>query len=54
MTEFKSENSVTVFVNVNGREPVLSPGPLSRRSDKSTGDQSIHFTFVSDIEIKVL
>jgi hypothetical protein len=27
---------VTAFVNVNGREPVLNPGPLSRRPDKSS------------------
>ncbi len=27
---------VTAFVNVNGRDRVLNPGPLSRRPDKST------------------
>ncbi len=27
---------VTAFVNVNGQEPVLNPGLLSRRSDKSS------------------
>ncbi len=31
-----SENSVTAFVNVNGRDRVLNPGPLSRRPDKSS------------------
>ncbi len=33
---WSSENSVTAFVNVNAREPVLNPGPLSRRSDESS------------------
>jgi hypothetical protein len=28
-------NSVAAFVNVNGRDRVLNPGPLSRRPDKS-------------------
>jgi hypothetical protein len=27
---------VSAFVNVNGRDRVLNPGPLSRRPDKST------------------
>jgi hypothetical protein len=38
---------VTAFVNVNGRDRVLNPGPLSRRPDESsTTPQSATFILV--------
>jgi hypothetical protein len=33
--------SVAAFVNVDGREPVLNPGPLSWRFDKSSTQHEV-------------
>jgi hypothetical protein len=48
---------VSAFVNVNGRDRVLNPGPLSRRPDKSTTTprsdtvkSSLKFEFTENIQ----
>jgi hypothetical protein len=45
-----SENSMTAFVNVNGRDRVLNPGPLSRRPDKSTTTPRSDLIFYHNFE----